>query len=121
MGQWHHRFVEYADSPSTQEREGCVFESLYPETCFQNSWFSGAAFSGSIWTVSQNDAVHVRFRKRALSSGQQAVFVPAPLNANELRLSTPALPATRPSQGEDVAACANVMVDVYIYMYHYSS
>ena len=27
--------------------------------------------------------------------------VPAPLNANELRLSTPALPATRHSKGED--------------------
>ena len=31
----------------------------------------------------------------------QAVSVPAPLNVNELRLSAPALPATRPSQGED--------------------
>ena len=29
--------------------------------------------------------------------------MPAPLNANELGLSTPALPATRPSQVEDAA------------------
>ena len=34
---------------------------------------------------------------------EQAVSVPAPLNANELHLPTPALPATRPSQGEDAA------------------
>ena len=31
----------------------------------------------------------------------QAVSVPAPLNANELCLSTPALPDTHPSQGDD--------------------
>ena len=35
--------------------------------------------------------------------------MPAPLNANELHLSAPALPATRPSQAEDAAvASANV-------------
>ena len=32
---------------------------------------------------------------------EQAVTVHAFLKANELRLSTPALPATHPSQGED--------------------
>ena len=32
---------------------------------------------------------------------EQAVSVPAPLNANELHLSMPALPGTGPSQGED--------------------
>ena len=37
---------------------------------------------------------------------EQAVSVPVPLNANELSLSTPALPATRPSQ-EDNAFYAN--------------
>ena len=37
---------------------------------------------------------------------EQAVSVPAPLNANELHLPMPALPATRPSQEED-AACAS--------------
>ena len=37
---------------------------------------------------------------------EQAVSVPALLNANELRLSTPALPATSPSQGDD-ATCAS--------------
>ena len=35
---------------------------------------------------------------------EQAVSVPAPLNANELRLSMPALPATRRSQGDDAAS-----------------
>ena len=35
--------------------------------------------------------------------GEQAVSVPAPLNAKERHLSTPALPATHPSQGEDAA------------------
>ena len=32
--------------------------------------FSGTAFSGSVWTIGQNDAIHVRFHKRVLSSGQ---------------------------------------------------
>ena len=39
----------------------------------------------------------------------QAVSVPAPLNANELHLSTPALPATRPSQAEDAAYASGSM------------
>ena len=34
---------------------------------------------------------------------EQAVSVPAPLNPNELHLSTPVLPATCPSQGDDAA------------------
>ena len=34
---------------------------------------------------------------------EQAVSVPTPLNANELCLSTPAVPATHPSQGEDAS------------------
>ena len=37
---------------------------LNPETRFQKS-----VFSGSVRTVGQNDAIHVRFRKRAFSSG----------------------------------------------------
>ena len=37
------------------------------------SAFSGAAFSGSVWTVSQNHAKHVRFRKRAFSCGQPLI------------------------------------------------
>ena len=40
---------------------------------------------------------------------EQAVSIPAPLNANELRLSTPALPATRPSQWEDAAYASGSM------------
>ena len=40
---------------------------------------------------------------------QQAVSVPAPLNANELHLSTPALPATRPSQGDDAAYASGII------------
>ena len=40
---------------------------------------------------------------------EQAVSVPAPLNANELRLSTPALSATRSSQGEDAIYASRSM------------
>ena len=40
---------------------------------------------------------------------QQAVSVPAPLNANELRLSTPASPATRPSQEDDASYASGSM------------
>ena len=64
VGRWRHRFGKYADSPSTWKWEGCVFGFLHPETRFQKS-----AFSGSVWTVGQNDAIPVRFCKRALSSG----------------------------------------------------
>ena len=49
--------VSDADSPSTREQEGCVFGFFHPETRFQKS-----AFSGSMWTVGQNDMIHVRFR-----------------------------------------------------------
>ena len=38
-----------------------------------------------------------------------SVSVPGPLNANELCLSTPALPATHPSQGEDAANASGSM------------
>ena len=44
---------------------------------------------------------------------EQAVSVPAPLNANELRLSTPALPATRPSQGDDATCASGRMLMFY--------
>ena len=37
------------------------------------------------------------------------VSVPAPLNANELHLSRPALLATRPSQGEDAIYASGSM------------
>ena len=40
---------------------------------------------------------------------EQAVSVPAPLNAYELHLSTPALPATHPSQGDDAAYASSSM------------
>ena len=40
---------------------------------------------------------------------EQAVSVIAPLNANELCLSTPALPATCPSQGEDASYASSSM------------
>ena len=36
--------------------------------------------------------------------------MPAPLNANELHLSRPALPASRPSQGDD-AGCMTYQFD----------
>ena len=40
---------------------------------------------------------------------EQAVSVPAPLNANERRLSMPALPATHPSQEEDATYASSSM------------
>ena len=54
-----HRFGKYVDSPSTREWEGCIFGFFHPETRFQKSVFSIVAFSGAVWTVSQNDAIHV--------------------------------------------------------------
>ena len=74
VGRWCHHFGKYADSLSTQKQEGCVFWFFHPETRFQKSAFSGAAFSGSVWTVGQNDAIHMRFRKRAFSSGQPLIM-----------------------------------------------
>ena len=70
VGRWHLRFRKYADWLSTREREGCIFRFFHLETRFQKSAFSGAAFSGSVWTVSQNDAKHVRFSNRAFSCGR---------------------------------------------------
>ena len=63
--------------PSTWKREGCVIGFLHPETRFQKSVFSGAVFSGSVWTVGQNDAtrafsqksVVVRTRPKLKTSG----------------------------------------------------
>ena len=40
---------------------------------------------------------------------EQAVSVPAPLNTNDLRLSTPALPTTRPPPGEDAPYASGSM------------
>ena len=40
---------------------------------------------------------------------EQAVSVPAPLYANKFNLSTPALPATHPSQGDDAAYASSSM------------
>ena len=51
---------------------------------------------------------------------EQAVPVPAPLNANELRLSTPALPATCPSQGEDAAYASGSMLSEMLSFNHTS-
>ena len=44
---------------------------------------------------------------------EQTVSVPAPLNANEFRLSMPALPFTCPSQGEDAAYAMGSKFNVY--------
>ena len=52
------------------KREGCVFGFFHPETRFQKSAFSGAVLSASVWTVDQNDASRVCFRKRAFSCGR---------------------------------------------------
>ena len=51
---------------------------------------------------------------------KQAVPVPEPLNANELRLSTPALPATCPSQGEDAAYASGSMLSEMLSFNHTS-
>ena len=59
MGRWRHRFGKYADSLSTCKWEGCVFVFLHPETHSQKG-----AFSGSVWTVGQNDAIHVCFSQK---------------------------------------------------------
>ena len=40
--------------------KGGVFGFFHPETRFQKSAFSGAAFTGSMWMIGQNDAKHVR-------------------------------------------------------------
>ena len=58
---------------------------------------------GPPWIVEPYARV-VRLRR---GGAEQAVSVHASLKANEHCLSTPALPATRPSQGEDVA-CASM-------------
>ena len=50
--------------------EGCVFCFFHPETHFQKSAFSVTAFSRSMWTVGQKDAIHLRFHKRVFSSGR---------------------------------------------------
>ena len=71
MGRWRHHFGKYADTSSTREREGCIFGSFHPDTHFQKSAFSVALFSGSMWPVGQNDAIHVRFRMKT----QKSIFV----------------------------------------------
>ena len=47
---------------------------------------------------------------------EQAVSVPASLNANELRLSTPALPATCPFQGDGALTLAVARANVLWWM-----
>ena len=53
-----------------------------PETCFQKSAFSCAAFSGSVWMVGQNDAIHVRFSKKkknlVVCMGPESELTPLP-------------------------------------------
>ena len=66
------------ESMPIRRPQGCIFRSHHPETRFQKSAFSGDAFSESVWTVSQNDEIRVRFRKRVLSSGQGLTFTNCP-------------------------------------------
>ena len=63
-GCWRHRYAKYADSPSTWERKGSVLGFFNPETRFQKS-----AFTGSMWTIGQNDAKHVRLHTKAFPCG----------------------------------------------------
>ena len=54
----------------SHEKGRAVFLDFFTlRPIFKKCAFSGAAFSGSVWTVGQNDAIRVRFRKRAFSSG----------------------------------------------------
>ena len=63
-------FRKYVDSLSTLKREGSIFEFFHPETRFQKSVFSGAVFTGSMWTIVQNDAKNVCLHKMAFPCGQ---------------------------------------------------
>ena len=63
-------YGKYADSLSTREHKGSVLGfPPPPETRFQKSAFSGAAFTGSMWTVGQNDAKHVYLHRKVFPSG----------------------------------------------------
>ena len=48
---------------------GLRFRIFPPWDPFSKKCISGAAFSGSVWTVGQNDAIHVPFCKRVFSTG----------------------------------------------------
>ena len=63
VGRWHHWYGKYADLLSTRERKGSIFGFFHPETRFQKCLFTGAAFTGSMWTISQNNAKHVFTQK----------------------------------------------------------
>ena len=51
------------------ENARAVFRFFHPVTRFQKCAFPGATFSGSVWMVGQNDAIHVSFLKRAFLCG----------------------------------------------------
>ena len=61
---WGHGVI-VLESMRIRCREGCFFGFFHPETRFQKG-----AFSGSMWTVGQNNAIHVRFGKREFSCGR---------------------------------------------------
>ena len=56
---WRNEHKEKTKMASARKREGCVFRFFHPVSRFQRSAFSGAAFTGSMWTIGQNDAKHV--------------------------------------------------------------
>ena len=66
---WRHRCRKYADSPSTRRCEGRVFRFFHPET-----WFQKSAFTGSMWTISQNDAKRV-FTHKSVSMWTASMLV----------------------------------------------
>ena len=68
VGRWRHRYGKYVDSLSTRKQEGCIFQIFPPWDRFQKSAFSVAAFSGLVWMVGQNDAIHVHFRTKTQKS-----------------------------------------------------
>ena len=73
--------------------------------CFSSISHSGQRSNNTIFEMHCPKPIHgpeFQLSKSHLRElyWEQAVSVPASLNANELCLSTPALPATRPSQGD---------------------
>ena len=59
--------------------------------------------------IAPNPSLVLNFSCLKVALLSAAVSVPAALNANELRLLMPALPATRPSQREDAACTSGSM------------
>ena len=64
VGRRHYRYTKYADCPNENTRGGSL-EFFHPETRFQNS-----AFTGSMWTIGQNNTKHLRLHTRVFPYGR---------------------------------------------------